>query len=93
MNDAKYPHIEETIGNQCLKEHDTHPFNVWQSEDERRTTLFLSRMEDYLAFVTLQTNRLRNKLRNPGTFIDTYNELGVGCFLLDKGFPSILKRR
>lgn len=83
-----YHNLESILGKTWLENHPDHIFNQWITKpDNSNEKLLLSRFDTYVGKVIpfLRAKRkIQDRIRNQ--LVDTYNELEVGCSLIDKGF-------
>lgn len=82
-----YHNLENVLDKRWLANNDC-IFNQWaMKSNDSKEKLLLSRFDAYIGKIVTSlhsTKELQKKIRNQ--FVETFNELEVGCSIIDKGF-------
>jgi len=88
MKPSTYPNLERILNINWLANNPDHLYNQWiLKSDSSKEKRLLSSYDKYLERVIpllRTTKNIQGKIRNQ--FVDTYNELDVGCSLIERGF-------
>lgn len=88
MKPSTYPNLESILDIDWLTNNPDRLYNQWiRKSDNSKEKLLLSSYDKYLERVIpllTTTKKIQDKIRNQ--FVETYNELDVGCSLVDRGF-------
>jgi hypothetical protein len=88
MPHISYPYLESLLDKMWLENHPDHFYNKWlMKPDDSKEKLLLSRFDAYVRTTIPHLHakaKIQDKIRNQ--FVETYNELEVGCSLEERGF-------